>query len=64
HPEPQLIAQAVVAFRHNNLRREPLHQDPLAHTIFPGITMIGTAPTLFRVHITTQLADAIRYGRF
>ena len=56
HPEPQLVAQAVVAFRHNNLRRELLHQDPLAHTIFPGIIgavpimvipMIGTAPTLF-----------------
>ena len=46
-PEPQLIAQAIAAFRHNNLTCEELHLEPLARAqaIMLGITMIRTMST-------------------
>jgi len=58
-PGPQLIAQAIAAFRHNNLRHQDLHLEPLADAIIPGITMIRTMPTFYSIPITTELVNAV-----
>jgi len=59
-PEPQMIAQAIAAFRYNNLRRE----EPLPHETILGITMVGTTPTFYQIRVTTELLDAVSYGQF
>jgi hypothetical protein len=62
-PEPQLIAEAIAAFAANNRLRErtlrlPLHQSK----VIPGITLKGTVPTFYKIPVTTNLVNAVRWG--
>lgn len=62
---PQLIAEAIAAFQSNNARRhQVLNLPPLASKVMAGITMTGTSPTFFKIPVTAELNDAIRFGHY
>ncbi|KAJ7583345.1 hypothetical protein C8J56DRAFT_207455 [Mycena floridula] len=62
-PEAQLVAEAIAAFQHNNKKRvDELFLDPLVQQVIPGITMVGTFPRFYKIHVTTQLDHCIRHG--
>ncbi|KAJ3807985.1 hypothetical protein EV368DRAFT_44212 [Lentinula lateritia] len=64
-PEPQLIAEAIAAFQMNNFRRERLlGQAPIASKVIPGITLIGSSPTFYKIPVTTELAEAVSLGEY
>ncbi|OBZ65509.1 hypothetical protein A0H81_14462 [Grifola frondosa] len=58
-PEPQLIAEAIAAFYQNNLTRDRTGLPRLPSTVFPGITMIGTAPIFYRIPVTEELLTVV-----
>ncbi|KZP31648.1 hypothetical protein FIBSPDRAFT_775593 [Athelia psychrophila] len=63
--EPRLIAEAIAAFQSNNTRRtQDLGQDPVAVKVIPGITMVGSSPTFYKVPVTTELAQAVALGEY
>ncbi|KAF8548858.1 hypothetical protein OG21DRAFT_1489016 [Imleria badia] len=54
NPEPRLIAEAIAAYQNNNVIRETkLHLPILDEITFPGITYVGTAPTFYKIKVTT-----------
>jgi hypothetical protein len=64
-PEPQLIAEAIATFAHNNFIREvvvgrPIHDQ---QTIY-GIIMNATAPAFYQIPVSKKLADAVRLGEY
>jgi hypothetical protein len=64
-PAPQLIAEAIAAYQRNNFIRNRVLHIPIRNEItFPGITLIGTSPTFYKIEITTELSDAVMGGIF
>lgn len=64
-PEPQLIAEAIAAFQANNNRRtRVLGQDPIKAKVVPGIILVGSSPTFFKVPVTSELAEAVALGEY
>ena len=62
-PQPQLIVEAIAAFAANNqVRQQTLAQPPLPSKIMSGITMKGTAPTFYKIFITTELVASVAGG--
>jgi hypothetical protein len=64
-PEPQLIAEAIAAYQRNNFIRDrvlhiPIHDE----STFPGITLVGTSPTFYKIKVTAELSDAVMGGTF
>ncbi len=64
NPEPQLIASAIAAFQSNNLRLQSFGRQPLAQKTIPGITMVGSTPTFYKITVTQDLIDAIQVGEY
>ncbi|KAF8342276.1 uncharacterized protein EI90DRAFT_1325241 [Cantharellus anzutake] len=64
NPEPQLVAEAVAAFYQNNKGRERIGLATIAHAVIPGITMIGSAPTFFKIPVSEALVKAIVTGQY
>ncbi|OBZ65596.1 hypothetical protein A0H81_14513 [Grifola frondosa] len=58
-PESPLIAGAVAAFYQNNLIRSRAGLPRLSSKVFPGITMIGTAPIFYRIPVSEELLTAV-----
>jgi hypothetical protein len=64
-PEPQLIAEAIAAFQHNNnIRVERLGLGDLQEYTFPCITMVGTYPVFYKIKVTKGLDEAVRLGKY
>ncbi|OBZ66235.1 hypothetical protein A0H81_13720 [Grifola frondosa] len=64
-PEPQLIADAVAAYQRNNFVRDRvLHIPTLDEITFPGITLVDTYPTFYKIKVTAELSDAVVGGVF
>lgn len=63
-PEPQLIAEAIAAFQHNNIRLQRIGMQPIQAKIIPGITMIGSTPTFYKITITQDLVEAIETAQY
>ncbi|KAF8319561.1 uncharacterized protein EI90DRAFT_3254488 [Cantharellus anzutake] len=61
NPEPQLVAEA---FYQNNKGRERIGLATIAHAVIPGITMIGRAPTFFKIPVSEALVKAIVTGQY
>ena len=57
--EPQLIAEAIAAYRYNNNKRERRGMTTLDKMVFPCITMVGTRPTFYLVPVNRALSDAV-----
>lgn len=63
--EPQLIADSIAAYQRNNLVRDGVHHIPtLSEITFPGITLVGTSPTFYKIKVTAELNEAIVGGTF
>ncbi|TDL25241.1 hypothetical protein BD410DRAFT_633059 [Rickenella mellea] len=63
-PEPKVIAEAIAAFEHNNLRREKMGFKPLEAMTIPCITFVGTCPTFYMVPVTKQLSECVINGQY
>ncbi|KAF8466813.1 hypothetical protein DFH94DRAFT_780270 [Russula ochroleuca] len=64
-PEPQLIAEAIAAFQANNTRRtRVLGQDAIDVKVMPGITLVGSLPTFYKISVAKELAQAVALGHF
>ncbi|KAF8520569.1 hypothetical protein JB92DRAFT_2895097 [Gautieria morchelliformis] len=60
---PQLIAEAISTFQHNNRMRRGAKLDPPKEMVFPGIVMHGTAPIFYLIPVTEELSEAVILGR-
>jgi hypothetical protein len=54
-PEPQLIVEAIVAFYETNKACRSAGLPPLRSKTFVGITMVGTAPTFYKIPVTEEI---------
>ena len=63
-PEPQVIAEAIAAFQTNNLRRARAGQPTVNAQALPAITMTSTAPTFYKVDVTSALIEAIESAQY
>ena len=64
-PEPQLIVEAIAAFQANNTRRtRVLGQETIDTKVMPGITLVGSSPTFYKIPVTKELANSVALGRF
>ena len=62
-PEPQIIAEAIATFQHNNRKRVDLGLPQLDTMTIPCITMVGTRPFFYKIPVTQQLSD-VASGQF
>jgi hypothetical protein len=64
-PEAQFIAGATAAFQTNNRKRDrELFLPALDKQIIPGIMMFGTFPVFYKIEVTPELDQAIRFGQY
>ncbi|KAF8548141.1 hypothetical protein OG21DRAFT_1516623 [Imleria badia] len=63
-PEAQLTAEAIAAFGINNEQRVKADLDPLEEEIMPGITMVGTTPTFYKIPVTKTLLQHVAHGTY
>ena len=64
NPEAQLIAEAIASFQSNNRQLSRLGQPILIQRTVPGIVLIGTTPTFYKIGVTTALIDAIETASY
>ncbi|KAH9970008.1 hypothetical protein BGW80DRAFT_623521 [Lactifluus volemus] len=63
-PEPQVIAEAIAAYQHNNTKRQKERLPTLDTMIIPCITMVGTRPTFYLVPVSRALSTAVMNGQY
>lgn len=63
-PEPQLIAEAIAAFYENNRARKAAGLPKLPSRTFAGITMIGTAPTFYKIPVTDEILISLATSQY
>ena len=63
-PKPQLIAQAIAAFQHNNTHLQRMGVQPIRAKTMPGITMMGSTPTFYKIAMTQDLVDAVETAEY
>ncbi|KZP03270.1 hypothetical protein FIBSPDRAFT_855719 [Athelia psychrophila] len=64
-PDPQLVAEAIAAFQFNNYKRTKVLDEPaIAFRVIAGLTMVGTAPTFFKIPVTQELVTAVELGEY
>ncbi|KAH9970006.1 hypothetical protein BGW80DRAFT_1334162 [Lactifluus volemus] len=63
-PEPQVIAEAIAAYRYNNMKRQTGGLPTLDTMIIPCITMVGTRPTFYLVPVSRALSTAVVTGQY
>ncbi|KAK7695589.1 hypothetical protein QCA50_000225 [Cerrena zonata] len=60
----QLVAEAVAAFAENNKNRMAAGLYCLTEQVIPGIIMVGTSPTFFKIPVTKNLCTRIAHGTY
>ncbi|PCH33417.1 hypothetical protein WOLCODRAFT_111788 [Wolfiporia cocos MD-104 SS10] len=60
----QLIAEAIAAFQYSNGRRRAVGLDELDSKVIPGVIIIGTSPSFFKIPVTRELARCVESGQF
>ncbi|KAI5984678.1 hypothetical protein EDD15DRAFT_1723430 [Pisolithus albus] len=63
-PNARLIAAAIAAVQNNNRMRSMVGSDVLDFKEMPGIIMLGTHPTFFKIPVTEELLQAVQTGQF
>ena len=63
-PEPQVIAEAIAAYQHNNRKRQTRGLPILDAMTIPCITMVGRRPTFYLVPVTKALSTAVVTGQY
>ena len=51
-PEPQLIAEAITAYQHNNMYLKRIGLPIIRAKVIPWITIVGPTPTFYKIPIT------------
>jgi hypothetical protein len=64
NPEAQLIGKAIAAFHENYKHHCQVGLTPPKHQVIPAFTMIGTAPTFYRIVVTEKLLECVREGTY
>jgi hypothetical protein len=59
-PQPQVVAEAIAAFKYNNALRSQLGMPQLDNDVIHAITMVGTRPTFYKVNTSIGLIDAVQ----
>ncbi|KAK0464736.1 uncharacterized protein EV420DRAFT_1476132 [Desarmillaria tabescens] len=61
----RLVAGAIAAFQVGNAQRREVGLTTLDSRtqVIPGIIMVGTSPTFFKIPVTRQLAVCVEFGR-
>ncbi|KAL0945084.1 hypothetical protein HGRIS_014922 [Hohenbuehelia grisea] len=62
--EAQLIAEACAAFSENNNLRERVGLPRLTSMTFPGLTLIGSTPTFYKITVTEELLIALATAQY
>jgi hypothetical protein len=62
-PEPQLIAGAIAAFMEMEEKALFWGEAAFESKTFPGMVMVGTAPTFYKIPVTMELALAVARGQ-
>ncbi|KAK0222135.1 hypothetical protein IW262DRAFT_1448227 [Armillaria fumosa] len=63
NPHAQLVAKAIDTFQDSNARRLSGGLDPLDSKVIPGVIMVGTSPSFFKISVTRKLTRCIEFGR-
>ena len=63
-PGPQIIAEAVEAFYENNRARKAAGLAKLQSKTFAGITMVGTAPTFYKIPVTDEILISLATSQY
>ena len=63
-PEQQLIAEAIAAFYENNKVLRMAGLPTLPSKTFAGITMVGTAPTFYKIPVTEELLTCLATSQY
>ncbi|KAI0299862.1 hypothetical protein BC826DRAFT_993782 [Russula brevipes] len=62
--QARLVIKAVAVFNKNNASREVAGLPPLAERVMPGIVMVGTTPSFFKIPVTQALSSHIASGTY
>ncbi|KAK2464024.1 hypothetical protein APHAL10511_003968 [Amanita phalloides] len=63
-PEAQVTAEGIAAFQYNNAARDRAGLDKLKSMVIPAITMVGTRPIFYKIHVTQALSDAVAMSQY
>jgi hypothetical protein len=63
-PEPQVVAEAIAVYQHNNQHRVRIGLSMLDTMTVPCVTMTGMHPTFYLVPVTRELSDAVITGQW
>jgi hypothetical protein len=58
------VAEAIAAFYQNNKARERAGLAAVTSAVIPGITMLGSAPTFFKIPVSRALVKAVVTGQY
>ncbi|KAG2360429.1 hypothetical protein BDR07DRAFT_1360065 [Suillus spraguei] len=61
-PVAQVVAQAIAVFQENNKTLHYAGRQELNAMMIPAITMQGSVPRFYKIHMTKKLADAVQEG--
>ncbi|KZT20273.1 hypothetical protein NEOLEDRAFT_1165115 [Neolentinus lepideus HHB14362 ss-1] len=64
NPRPQLIAKAIAAFSYNSSLRMAAGEGTIESKTIPGVVLVGTTPTFYKIPITAALVRNIRHGTY
>ncbi|KAF8651591.1 hypothetical protein AX16_004681 [Volvariella volvacea WC 439] len=62
--EPQVIAEAIATYQHNNEIRRESSRSVLPSMTIPCVVMAGTRPTFYKVPVTEHLLTAVNEGAY
>ncbi|KAF8904770.1 hypothetical protein CPB84DRAFT_656135 [Gymnopilus junonius] len=64
NPHAQLIAEAIAAFQNNNNRRQMVGLRKCDRKVIPGIIMVGTSPSFFKIPVSQELVRCVERGQY
>ncbi|KAG6893343.1 hypothetical protein C0993_001367, partial [Termitomyces sp. T159_Od127] len=62
--DAQLMARAIAACQINYNTRRSQGLPEMDVMVIPGVTMVGTSPTFFKIPVTKELCDAVARGNY
>jgi hypothetical protein len=58
------VAEAIAAFYQNNKARERAGLAAVTSAVIPGMTVLGSAPTFFKIPVSRALVKAVMTGQY
>ncbi|KZT00684.1 uncharacterized protein LAESUDRAFT_687714 [Laetiporus sulphureus 93-53] len=63
-PRAQLIYEVIAAFDYNNRLRQSAGEATVEFKIMPGIVLVGTTPTFYKIPVTESLVRDMHHGTY